>query len=245
MEKWEGGSCKPQYTEQVGGPAGIGAISGASASNYIRFQPAPGASPTISGGSSIIHINGGAHIECWGMTITNWAGSYGVHIEGDASDSIVIKNCTIVDNEAGKMGILISDGDNCVIQGNSIDCAEGMTVSYGAENNQIHGNEIFSDSYGSGGSAIMLSYSVKSNVFSNNEIHGFVYGVSWGTSGHPDQNALCDAGELADSVWRGHQQHLEDPELRLYYGPPHQLLLMVHRRGNGGRRLPVPVRHRR
>jgi len=165
------------YSEQVGGAGGIGEISGVSATNYIRFQPAAGETVTIDGDDYGVYINGGDYIEFWKFRITG-STSHGVFIRGD-SDYSVIKQCTI-DGVGGGAGIRLEGTspsaapDNCLIQGNTIDTTAGGTDidgvgAYYAYDSTIYNNDVL---VGSSASGVHLYFDCDGNEISDNTIHG-------------------------------------------------------------------------
>ncbi len=88
------------YVEQVGGPTGFGAISGASAANTITFREASGETVTIDGSTNGIYVYGGDYLTFVGFTITSCTGD-GVYIY-ETADSNTLRNLTI--DNAGTAG---------------------------------------------------------------------------------------------------------------------------------------------
>ncbi len=170
------------YSEQVS----IGSITGASSSNYIRFQEATGENVTIDGGSSTaITISGGSYIEFWGFNVTTTA--TGVSISGDASDNNMIKQCAI---DAGSTAINIYEGDNNIIQGNQI-IDSRITISQRANSNTINNNEL--DGGGVVTSGIYMYEGCDDNIISNNTIHNCTRGIyieSQTDATHQDDNVI-------------------------------------------------------
>ena len=157
-------------------------ITGAAATNYIRFQEAPGEDVTIDGQSTRsygIYLHSGAtYIEFWGFTITNTT-SFGVYINGNSSDNNMIKQCTL-GNIGGVSAIRVYAGDDNAIQGNAIENpgasnTSGIYLSTDADNNYINNNYIYGGDFIDYG--IELYTNCDRNEISNNTIHAVNYGI--------------------------------------------------------------------
>ena len=119
------------YNEKIS----IGAISGASASNYIRFQEAAGENVTIAGTDNAIYLTG-SRVEFWGFRIVDTT-SFGVYIGGNYN---VIKNC-VFDGPPNSQPALWIQGDYNVIQGNYVSYV-GIYLLGFCSNNVVHNNTV-------------------------------------------------------------------------------------------------------
>ena len=180
------------YSEQVGGASGINSISGASASNYVRFKPADsGENVTINGDSYGIHIRGGSYIEFLEFHITSTT-SYGVYLHENASYN-VIKGCTI-DGVGGSASVYLNAARYNIIQGNTIEAPGGSSDSCiygtnGARDTEIHNNNIYG--VGTTGYGITFYDFVDDNVISSNRIHGLDIGIyTYAASTHSNDSII-------------------------------------------------------
>ena len=168
------------YNEQVT----IGAITGASASNYIRFKPATsGESPVIDGQDTRsygIYLNGGSYIEFWGIQVEDTINE-GVYINGDAADNNTIKQCTLINVGSQTNAVRINAGDDNVIQGNAIKSedyeAYCITLQNSANSNEIHHNDLYGDGMSSLQIGIEINSSSDSNEISDNTIYDLHTGI--------------------------------------------------------------------
>ena len=111
-------------------------------------------------------------------------GWYGYHLyisEGRTINNNIIRNNEIYGNGWGRgdsHGIIISHGDNNVVDGNIVrNNSGGIQVAYGANNTQVYGNTVYGNTYG----GINIDPSTTNTVVVNNNVYGNGWGiVDWG-----------------------------------------------------------------